>query len=108
MKGAAQRSTQPMDLEDEDWHGDDNCRTPEEASGDETSDEEKEAGLGLPVDVTNSVAQAQMVGDIQADQQAALGTHQNELQQRQDMGMQQEELKEQKSVGTFVKLKQIL
>jgi hypothetical protein len=71
-------------------------------------DEEKEAGLGLPVDVTNSVAQAQMVGDIQADQQAALATHQNELQQRQDMGMQQEELKEQKSVGTFVKLKQIL
>jgi hypothetical protein len=42
VKGAAQRSTQPMDLEDEDWHGDDNCRTPEEASGDETSDEEKE------------------------------------------------------------------
>jgi hypothetical protein len=71
-------------------------------------DEEKEAGLGLPVDVTNQVAQAQMVGDIQADQQAALATHQNELQQRQDMGMQQEELKEQKSVGTFVKLKQIL
>jgi hypothetical protein len=71
-------------------------------------DEEKESGLGLPVDVTNSVAQAQMVGDIQADQQAALATHQNELQQRQDMGMQQEELKEQKSVGTFVKLKQIL
>jgi hypothetical protein len=71
-------------------------------------DEEKETGLGLPVDVTNSVAQAQMVGDIQADQQAALATHQNELQQRQDMGMQQEELKEQKSVGTFVKLKQIL
>jgi hypothetical protein len=68
-------------------------------------DEEKEAGLGLPVDVTNTVAQQQMVGDIQADQQAALATHQNELQQRQDMGMQEEEFK---SVGTFVKLKQIL
>jgi hypothetical protein len=67
-------------------------------------DEEKEAGLGLPVDVTNTVAQQQMVGDIQADQQAALATHQNELQQAQDMGAQQE----QKSVGTFVKLKQIL
>jgi hypothetical protein len=67
-------------------------------------DEEKEAGLGLPVDVTNQVAQAQMVGDIQADQQAALATHQNELQQAQEMGQQQE----QKSVGTFVKLKQIL
>ena len=66
--------------------------------------EEKEAGLGLPVDVTNTVAQQQMVGDIQADQQAALATHQNELQQAQDMGAQQE----QKSVGTFVKLKQIL
>jgi hypothetical protein len=68
-------------------------------------DEEKEAGLGLPVDVTNTVAQQQMVGDIQADQQAALATHQNELQQRQDMGMQEEEFK---SVGTFTKLKQIL
>ena len=67
-------------------------------------DEEKESGLGLPVGVTNDVAQAQMVGDIQADQQAALATHQNELQQAQDMGAQQE----QKSVGTFVKLKQIL
>ena len=68
-------------------------------------DEEKEAGLGLPVDVTNTVAQTQMVGDIQADQQAALATHQNELQQRQDMGMQEEGFK---SSGTFVKLKQIL
>jgi len=67
-------------------------------------DEEKEMGLGLPVGVTNDVAQAQMVGDVQADQQAALATHQSELQQAQDMGAQQE----QKSVGTFVKLKQIL
>jgi len=65
-------------------------------------DEEKEAGLGLPVDVTNTVAQQQMVGDIQADQQAALATHQNELQQAQDAGMRQE------SAGTFVKLKQLL
>jgi hypothetical protein len=46
-----------------------------------------------------------MVGDIQADQQAALATHQNELQQRQDMGMQEEGVK---SPGTFTKLKQIL
>ena len=61
-------------------------------------DEEKEAGLGLPVGVTNDVAQAQMVGDVQTDQQAALATHQNELQQAE----------EQKSVGMFVKLKQIL
>jgi hypothetical protein len=68
-------------------------------------DEEKEAGLGLPVGVTNDVAQAQMVGDVQADQQAALATHQNELQQAQEMGQQQEEYK---SAGTFVKLKQIL
>ena len=67
-------------------------------------DEEKEMGLGLPVGVTNDVAQAQMVGDVQADQQAALATHQSELQQAQDMGAQQEH----KSVGTFVKLKQIL
>jgi hypothetical protein len=68
-------------------------------------DEEKEAGLGLPVDVTNTVAQQQMVGDIQADQQATLATHQSELQQAQDAGMKQEEYK---SAGTFVKLKQIL
>jgi hypothetical protein len=68
-------------------------------------DKEKEAGLGLPVDVTNTVAQQQMVGDIQADQQATLATHQSELQQAQDAGMKQEEFK---SVGTFVKLKQIL
>jgi len=67
-------------------------------------DEEKEMGLGLPVDVTNTVAQTQMVGDIQADQQAALATHQSELQQAQDMGQQQEH----KSAGTFTKLKQIL
>lgn len=68
-------------------------------------DEEKEAGLGLPVDVTNTVAQQQMIGDIQADQQAALATHQSELQQAQEIGQQQEEFK---SAGTFVKLKQIL
>jgi hypothetical protein len=68
-------------------------------------DKEKEAGLGLPVDVTNQVAQTQMVGDIQADQQAALATHQNELQQAQDAGMKEEDFK---SPGTFVKLKQIL
>ena len=32
-------------------------------------DQEKQMGLGLPTDVTNAVAQQQMMGDIQGDQQ---------------------------------------
>lgn len=34
-------------------------------------DDEKEQGLGVPVDVTNQVAQAQMVGQVDAENQAA-------------------------------------
>ena len=42
-------------------------------------DEEKELGIGLPVDVTNAAASQQMNGDIEAEQQAALAQHQSQL-----------------------------
>lgn len=38
----------------------------------EEIDEEKEAGLGLPVEVTNQVAQQQMVGQVDAENQIAM------------------------------------
>ena len=43
-------------------------------------DMEKKSGLGLPVEVTNQVATQQMVGDIEAEQQAALASHQAGLE----------------------------
>ena len=63
-------------------------------------DNEKEEGLGLPVGVTNDVAQAQLVGDIQTQQQMAMNQHQQDIAP--------EPTKKQESVGTFTKLKQIL
>jgi hypothetical protein len=63
-------------------------------------DEEKEEGLGLPVGVTNDVAQAQMMGDIQTQQQMAVNQHQQEIEP--DSNSKNE------SVGVFTKLKQIL
>jgi hypothetical protein len=42
-------------------------------------DMEKEAGLGAPVEVTNQVLSQQMVGDIEAEQQAGLAQHQSGL-----------------------------
>jgi hypothetical protein len=63
-------------------------------------DEEKEEGLGLPVGVTNDVAQAQMMGDIQSQQQMAVNQHQQEIEP--DSNSKNE------SVGVFTKLKQIL
>ena len=50
-------------------------------------DLEKEQGLGLPVEVTNSVAQQQMSGDIQTQQQLQMAQGQAEIQQ--DMEAQQ-------------------
>jgi hypothetical protein len=44
-------------------------------------DLEKEQGLGLPVEVTNSVAQQQMAGDIQTQQQLQMAQGQAEIQQ---------------------------
>jgi hypothetical protein len=51
-------------------------------------DLEKEQGLGLPVEVTNSVAQQQMAGDIQTQQQLQMAQGQAEIQQ--DMQPQEE------------------
>ena len=67
-------------------------------------DKEKEEGLGLPVGVMNDVAQQQMAGDIQTQQAAQLASHQSEVDAKQEAKPQKEE----KSPGTFVKLKQIL
>lgn len=64
-------------------------------------DKEKEEGLGLPVGVTNDVAQAQMMGDIQTQQQMAVNQHQQDIEP--DTSSSKNE-----SVGVFTKLKQIL
>ena len=67
-------------------------------------DEEKEMGLGLPVGVTNDVAQAQMMSDI--PQQP---THPEDIQAQQDMAKQSAKAsKKNEEVGTFNKLKRIL
>jgi hypothetical protein len=63
-------------------------------------DEEKEMGIGLPVGVTNAVAQQQMSGDIETEQQMALQAHQNEI------GSQNQQ--ESVNITTFKKLKKIL
>jgi len=55
-------------------------------------DLEKEQGLGLPVEVTNSVAQQQMAGDIQTQQQLQVAQGQAEIQQ--DMQPQQQHLRQ--------------
>ena len=60
-------------------------------------DEEKEAGLGLPVGVTNDVAQAQMMSNV--PQQP---THPDDLEAQAQAKKQQEE------VNTITKLKRIL
>ena len=60
-------------------------------------DEEKEAGLGLPVGVTNDVAQAQMMSNV--PQQP---THPDDLEAQADTKKQPEE------VNTITKLKRIL
>jgi hypothetical protein len=44
-------------------------------------DEEKEAGLGLPVEITNNVAQQQMSGEVQAQQQMQMAQDQADMQQ---------------------------
>ena len=47
----------------------------------EQIDKEKEAGLGLPVEITNSVAQQQMTGEVQAQQQMQMAQDQAAMQQ---------------------------
>lgn len=69
-------------------------------------DEEQSMGLGLPVGVTNDVAQAQMMSDI--PQQAS---HPDDVQAQQDMADAQAKAaksKKNEDVGTFSKLKRIL
>ena len=80
----------------------------------EEMDEEKEMGLGLPTEVMSNVAQQQMMGDVQGDQQAAMtqfnagiekdkAEHASELEKLADKSAQKNE-----ASGTFGKLKQIL
>ena len=58
-------------------------------------DEEKEMGLGLPVGVTNDVAQAQMMSQVPQQPQNPMDAQQDAQQQNED-------------VNTFTKLKRIL
>jgi hypothetical protein len=69
-------------------------------------DEEKEIGMGLPVGVMNDVAQQQMMAQVPNQPMNPIDAeHQMELQKRE---AQQNQTQEEKSPGTFVKLKQIL
>ena len=79
-------------------------------------DEEKAMGLGLPTEVTNAVAQQQMMGDVEGEQQASMATFQSDLQlQQQKKQMQMmpppsdtKPKPQKEESGTFNKLKQIL
>jgi hypothetical protein len=69
-------------------------------------DEEKEIGMGLPVGVMNDVAQQQMMSQVPGQPMNPVDAeHQMELQKRE---ADQNQTQEERSVGTFVKLKQIL
>lgn len=69
-------------------------------------DEEKEIGMGLPVGVMNDVAQQQMMSQVPGQPMNPVDAeHQMELQKKET---QQNQTQEEKSPGTFVKLKQIL
>jgi hypothetical protein len=69
-------------------------------------DEEKEIGMGLPVGVMNDVAQQQMMSQVPSQPMNPVDAeHQMELQKRE---AEQNQTQEERSVGTFVKLKQIL
>jgi len=70
----------------------------------EEIEQEKEDGLGLPVGVTNDVAQAQMMAQVPSQpMNPADQEHQLELQNQE-----QQQQKKQASENTLVKLKQIL
>ena len=71
-------------------------------------DLEKENGQGLPVGVMNDVAQQQMMAQVPSQpQNPADQAHQLELQKK-EAKLNQKAAQEETSVGTFVKLKQIL
>jgi hypothetical protein len=67
-------------------------------------DKEKEEGLGLPVGVTNDIAQQQMLSQVPAQPM-------NPVDQEHEAKMakqQQKQTKEETSGATLLKLKQIL
>lgn len=86
----------------------------------EEIDEEKSMGLGLPTDVTNAVAQQQMMGDVEDEQQAGMAVFNSNLQlqqQKKQMEMMpptpppsdsKPKPQKEESSGTFSKLKKIL
>ena len=69
----------------------------------EQMDEEKEAGLGLPVGVTNDVAQAQMMAQVPSQP-----THPDDIQAQQDLAAAQAKRSSTNEESTFHKLKRIL
>jgi hypothetical protein len=72
-------------------------------------DKEKQEGLGLPTEVTNQVAQAQMMGQVELEQQAQTAEIQSDTQNRQpQQQVQQKPEADLKLENTFSKLKRIL
>lgn len=69
----------------------------------EEMDEEKEAGLGLPVGVTNDVAQAQLMSQVPSQP-----THPDDIQAQQDLAAAQTKQSSTNEEKTFHKLKRIL
>jgi hypothetical protein len=69
-------------------------------------DEEKEMGLGLPVEVTNQVAQQQMVGQVDAENQIAMQQAMGDQQQNTPASKPKADLSLEDN--TFTKLKRIL
>jgi len=69
----------------------------------EEMDEEKEAGLGLPVGVTNDVAQAQLMAQVPSQP-----THPDDIQAQQDLAAAQAKQSSTNEEKTFHKLKRIL
>jgi hypothetical protein len=86
----------------------------------EEIDEEKSMGLGLPTDVTNAVAQQQMMGDVENEQQASMAQFNSNLQlqqQKKQMEMMpptpppsdsKPKPQKEETSGTFSKIKKIL
>ena len=86
----------------------------------EEIDEEKAMGLGLPTDVTNAVAQQQMMGDVENEQQASMAQFNSNLQlqqQKKQMEMMppvpppsdsKPKPQKEETSGTFSKIKKIL
>ena len=86
----------------------------------EEMDEEKEMGLGLPTEVMSNVAQQQMMGDVENEQQASMAQFNSNLQlqqQKKQMEMMppvpppsdsKPKPQKEETSGTFSKIKKIL